>query len=71
MNKKTFIVNTNHPLAKKLSKINAKDETLCETIVKEMYDLCLLSQKEMDPDYFTTFLQSTTSLIEELTNRIK
>lgn len=64
--KKTFIVNTNHPLAKKLPALHKKDAGLCKKLVEQMYQLSLISQKEMDSTSFTSFLESTGSLIQEL-----
>lgn len=53
---RTFVVNTNHPLMTLLEKIDQIDQELAGDIVREVYDLALLSQREMAPEALNSFI---------------
>ncbi len=44
--KRTFVVNTNHPLMAALPKLAEKDPDLAKEMVEEVYELALLGQRE-------------------------
>ncbi|MCB1110759.1 MAG: molecular chaperone HtpG, partial [Chlamydiia bacterium] len=70
-NKKTFVVNTNSPLIQSIQKLEKKDSALATSLVKQLYELSLLSQRELDPNAFSSFLKRSTDLLEQLTSALK
>ncbi len=64
--KRTFVVNTNNPLMKKIVAVNDTDPELAQELVQEVYDLSLLSQKELGPEAFHAFIQRSTELLGKL-----
>lgn len=64
--KHTFIINTNNPLVESMHKLKESSPELSKKLVKQLYDLSLLSQKEMHPDALGDFIKRTGSVIEEL-----
>ncbi len=67
--KKTFVVNTNHKLVQKASEMRAKNPDLSKKLFRQIYELSLLSQKEIKPEQIGTLVQNSWSLLEELTER--
>ena len=65
--KKTFVVNTNSPLVQSIRKLDNQDEELATSLVKQLYELSLLSQRELDANDFSSFLKRSTELLEKLT----
>ena len=63
----TFIVNTNNPLMNSLQNLNLIDPSLAEDIVKQSYELSLLSQREMDPTLLNDFIARNSRVLEKLT----
>lgn len=70
MTKRTFVVNSNHPLISALPKLADKDPELAKEMVMEVYDLALLAQREMDPSSLNTFISRSQRLLEKLTTRL-
>ena len=70
MDKKTFVVNTNSPLMNSIEKLSHKNPTLAKELVHQVYDLALLSQKEMDAQSFSTFIERSNQILEKLTNEV-
>lgn len=64
--KKTFVVNTNSPLMAALQDLDKSNPELTQELVQEVYDLSLLSQREMNPDALNTFITRTTKVMEQL-----
>lgn len=64
--KKTFVVNTNSKLMTALPKLNEKDPDLAKDLVLQLYELSLLSQKELDPSELSTFIQRSGRVLEKL-----
>lgn len=64
--KRTFVVNTNNKLIAKLFALNEKDPDLAKELVQQIYEMSLLSQKEMDPAALPQFISRTNSLLEKL-----
>jgi molecular chaperone HtpG len=65
-NKHTFVINTNNSLVKSVHSLKEHNPQLSKALVKQVYDLSLLSQKEMHPDSLGDFIKRTGSVIEEL-----
>jgi len=64
--KHTFVINTNNSLVDSMHKLKDSSPELSKKLVKQVYDLSLLSQKEMHPDALGEFIKRTGSVIEEL-----
>jgi len=67
MNKKTFIVNTNNPLIQTIQQLDQKNPELAKDLTKEIFELSLLSQREMAPEALHQFITRTNRLLEALT----
>ncbi|MCB1108017.1 MAG: molecular chaperone HtpG [Chlamydiia bacterium] len=65
--KRTFVINTNSPLVQSIQKLKGKEPELATSLVKQLYELSLLSQRELDSKDFSTFLKRSTDLLEALT----
>ncbi|CDZ79698.1 High temperature protein G [Candidatus Rubidus massiliensis] len=68
--KKTFVVNTNNPLVSMARKLHDSHPDLSKEVVKELYQLALLSQREMDPNALNDFINRTNHILEKLTEQI-
>jgi molecular chaperone HtpG len=68
--KKTFVVNTNNPLVSAIEKLDQKNPELSQELVKQMYDLSLLSQREMDPNTLNDFIQRSNKVLEDMVKEI-
>lgn len=66
LGKKTFVVNTNHPLMSKIREFDKAYPDLTKELVKEVYDLALLSQREMDTDALNGFIKRSNHILEKL-----
>lgn len=64
----TLVVNTNNKLVQAIPKL--KDQELAKGLVKQLYALSLLSQRELDPSDFSSFLKRSSELLESLTTRV-
>jgi molecular chaperone HtpG len=72
LGKQTFVVNTNSPIIATLQKIDHLDPQLAEDMVKEIYHLALLSQRELAQDSLNSFITLCTTVLErtaELLNK--
>jgi len=49
-----------------LSKLKQSSPELSKKLVQQIYDLSLLSQKEMHPDSLGEFIKRTGAVLEEL-----
>ncbi len=70
LGKKTFVVNTNNKLVQAIEKIHEKNPGLAKELAHQIYDLALLSQKEMDGDSFSKFVQRSSQILEDLTTEL-
>ncbi len=70
MEEQTLVVNTNNPLITALPKIAEKDSALADSLAHEIYDLTLLSQKELSPQEMGGFISRTTTVLEKLATHI-
>lgn len=68
--KRTFVVNTNSGLVQSIDKLEKKDPELATALVKQLYELSLLSQRELEPGDFSSFLKRSSDLLGKLTDRI-
>lgn len=66
MTKRTFVVNTNNPLITAIRNLDKTNSDLAAEVVKEIYDLSLLSQREMDPKALDDFINRSTHVLEHL-----
>lgn len=64
--KHTFVVNTNSKLVSGIYKLKEENEPLAEEMAKHLYELSLLSHKELVGDALNTFVTRTSSLFEKL-----
>ena len=64
--KRTFIINTNNPLITAIQKIETTHPDLAADLVKQTYDMALLSQREMDPETLNQFITRTNLVLEKL-----
>jgi molecular chaperone HtpG len=66
----TFVVNTNNPLMAAIQKLNTTHPELAQDMVKETYELALLSQREMDPAALNEFVLRSNRILEKLINLV-
>lgn len=64
--KQTFVVNTNNSLMKAIQKIDQVNPELAGDMVQEVYQLALLSQREMEPGSINEFITRTNRVLEKL-----
>lgn len=67
MQKLTFVVNTNNKLMDSIQKLDRKNPELAKELVQEVFDLALLSQREMMPNQLNQFIERTGIIMEKLT----
>lgn len=65
--KRKFVVNTNNPLVESIRKLDRSKPELAKELTRGVYELALLSQKEMDPQALHEFITRSNHLLEELT----
>lgn len=70
MQKRTFVINTNNPLVLTVDQLSEKEPELAKAIAKQIFELSLVSQKEMPPKQFNSFIENTTHLLESLSLKI-
>ncbi len=68
--KKTFIVNTNNSLIASIQALDHKYPELAKELTQEVYELALLSQREMDPHALNEFIQRTNHVLTSLTKQL-
>lgn len=66
MGERTFVVNTNSPIISMIQKIDRHDPELAKDMIKEVYQLALLSQREMDPDSLNSFISLCNQVLEKV-----
>jgi len=65
--KRTFVVNTNSALMEAIRKLDHSKPDLAKELIREVYELALLSQKEMEPDALHEFINRSNRILEALT----
>jgi molecular chaperone HtpG len=66
----TFVVNTNNSLIQAIQKLEFTRSDLAKQLTQEVYDLALLSQKEMHPHALHDFVQRTYHILETLVSNV-
>jgi molecular chaperone HtpG len=66
MAQKTFVVNTNNPLLHALQKLDKVNSNLAKEMIHEVFELSLLSQREIDPSQLQQFVLRSNRLLEHL-----
>jgi molecular chaperone HtpG len=64
--KRTFVVNTNNALIDAIRKLDHRNPDLAKELVQEVYELALLSQREIDPHDLNEFVTRTNRILEAL-----
>ena len=64
--KKTFVLNANSPMVSKIEEIQKNRPDLAKELLEQLYDLSLLSQKELHNDALQPFLNRSMKLFETL-----
>jgi molecular chaperone HtpG len=67
--KPTFVINTNNKLINAIPAVAINDPELAKQMVREVYDLARLSQKEMEPEGLQDFISRSTSVLEALASK--
>lgn len=62
----TLVVNTNNKLIEAIARLQEKNEPLAQEMAKQVYQLALLSQKELQANELPAFIQRTNKILEEL-----
>jgi molecular chaperone HtpG len=70
LGKRTFVVNTNNPLMEAIRKLDHTQPALAKELIREVYELALLSQREMDPHILHEFINRSNHLLEALTAEV-
>lgn len=64
--KRTFVVNTNNKLINAVYQLRDKDPDLAKDMLLHLYDLSLLSQKELDPAQLSPFIARANQVMEKM-----
>lgn len=64
--KKKFVLNSNSPMVSKIEEIQKNKPELAKELLAQLYDLSLLSQKELGQDAIQPFLNRSMKLFEAL-----
>ncbi len=66
LSKKTFVVNTNSKLIQIIAKLQEKQPEMASDLTQHVFDLSLLSQKELEPAKAEEVLTRQTAILEKL-----
>lgn len=64
--KNTFVVNTNNKLVQKAYQLQEKEPELAKELVHHIYELSLLSQKELEPEALSSFILRSNRVLEKM-----
>lgn len=64
--KRTFVVNTNNALMEGIRKLDRRNPELAKELTREVYELALLSQREMEPQALHEFVNRSNRILEAL-----
>lgn len=70
LGKRTFVVNTNNPLLEAIRKLDRAKPDLAKELVQEVYELALLSQREMEPQHLHEFVSRSNRILESLATEL-
>lgn len=68
--KKKFIVNTNNPLMEAIYQLDSRHPDLAKDLTHEVYELALLSQREMEPAALNEFVLRSNRILESLATEL-
>lgn len=68
--KRTFVVNTNNALLEAIRKLDRTKPDLAKELVQEVYELALLSQREMEPQHLNEFVNRSNRILESLATEL-
>lgn len=66
MSKRTFVVNTNNKLVQSIFAMKEQNPELANEMVHHLYELSLLSQKELEPSAISQFVSRSNRVLEHL-----
>ncbi|MGE0670776.1 MAG: molecular chaperone HtpG, partial [Parachlamydiales bacterium] len=66
MSKRTFVVNTNNKLVQSIFAMKEQNPELANEMVHHLYELSLLSQKELEPSAISQFVSRSNKVLEHL-----
>ncbi len=64
--KRTFVVNTNNKLVQAIYQLKDKDPALAKEMVHYLYELSLLSQRELEPSALSQFVTRSNQILEKM-----
>jgi molecular chaperone HtpG len=64
--KRTFLVNTNNRLVQSVYQMEEKDPSLAGEMVQHLYELSLLSHRELEPEALGAFITRSTQILEKM-----
>ena len=64
--KNTFVVNTNKKLVQKAYQLEIKEPELAKELIHHIYELSLLSQKELAPEALSSFILRSNRVLEKM-----
>ncbi|MCB1148701.1 MAG: molecular chaperone HtpG [Chlamydiia bacterium] len=70
MDSYTFVINAESPLVQSICSLKEREPELARELAREVYELALLSQKEMSPDLFNEHIRRTQALLTTLTSKL-
>lgn len=62
----TLVINTNHPMIEQTVAIRQEKPELAKSMAEHLYELSLLSQRELKPTEINGFIKRSTQLLSEL-----
>jgi molecular chaperone HtpG len=68
--KRTFVLNTNNKLVQAIQRLQTHRPETAQQLSRHLYDLTLLSQKELEPSQVEEVIRRQTSLLEQLASCI-
>lgn len=66
ISKRTFVVNTNNKLVQSIFALKERNPELAKEMVHHLYELSLLSQKELEPSAISQFVSRSNRVLEHL-----
>lgn len=70
LGKQKFVVNTNNPIMSSLHKLESLNPELAKELTHELYELALLSQREMNPADLNGFINRTHKVLGALVGQV-
>jgi molecular chaperone HtpG len=64
--KRTFVVNTNNKLVQSIYQFKDKDPALAKEMIHHLYELSLLSQRELEPAALSRFVVRSNQILEKM-----